>query len=115
MKHIALLFTLALAAGTPLVLAAHDCSQADKPAASANTDASWLAKAKTEYPLKTCVVDGGELGGSMGEAVDYVYKQEGRPDRLVRFSCSACIKDFNQNPAKYLKKIDEAAALAKKS
>ena len=115
MKKRILPLVLILSTGALPVIAAHDCSQADKPAASARADAAWLAKAKAEYPLKTCVVDGEELGGGMGETVDYIYKQEGRPDRLVRFSCSGCIKDFNKDPAKYLKKIDEAAAMAKKA
>jgi hypothetical protein len=115
MKKIGLLLTLTLAAGTPLLLAAHDCSLADKPAASATPDATWLAQAKAEYPLKTCVVSGEEFGGGMGEAVDYVYKQEGRPDRLVRFCCEMCLPKFKKDPAKFLKKIDDAAAQAKKS
>ena len=40
---------------------------------------------------------------------------EGKPDRLVRFCCESCIKDFDQEPAKYLKAIDEAAAKAGKN
>ena len=50
----------------------------------------------------------------MGEGIDFVYKQEGQPDRLVRFCCKDCRKDFDKDPALYLKKIDEAAAKAKK-
>ncbi len=46
----------------------------------------------------------------MGPPIDYVYKQEGKPDRLVRFCCKNCIKDFKKDPAKYLQKIDDAAA-----
>ena len=115
MKKIAFLLTLTLAAGTPLIFAAHDCCPAEKPAASATSDATWLAKAKAQYPLKTCVVSEEELGGGMGDAVDYVYKQEGQPDRLVRFCCEMCRPKFNKDPAKYLKKIDEAAAQGKKN
>lgn len=51
------------------------------------------------YPLKTCVVSGEKLG-EMGEPVNYVYK-----GRLVRFCCSACIKNFEKDPEKYLAKI----------
>jgi YHS domain-containing protein len=59
------------------------------------------------YPLKTCVVSGGKLGG-MGKPVAYVYKQAGQPDRTVMFCCKACIRKFEKEPAKYLAKIDAA-------
>jgi hypothetical protein len=71
---------------------------------------------KAAYPLDTCVVSGDKLeGGGMGGPVDYIYKQEGKPDRLVRFCCKSCIKDFKKDPAKYLKLIDEAAAAKAKA
>ena len=68
------------------------------------------ADAKAAYPLTTCVVSGDELGGDMGEPVDYIHKEDGKPDRLVRFCCKPCIKDFKKDPAKYLKAIDDAMA-----
>jgi len=75
---------------------------ADKPAADS---------AKAAYPLTTCVVSGDPLvGNGMGEPIDYVYLQPGHPERLVRFCCKDCIADFQKDPAKYLKKIDEATA-----
>ncbi len=55
------------------------------------------------YPLDTCVVLGGKLGG-MGKAIDYMHK-----NRLVRFCCANCVKKFDADPAKYLAKIDAAA------
>ena len=112
MKKLTLLLALLFSTGTALVFAASDHSSADKPAAP---DAAWLAKAKADYPLKTCVVSDEAIGGSMGDGIDYVYKQDGKPDRLVRFCCKDCVKDFNKDPAKYLKEIDEAAAKAKKN
>jgi hypothetical protein len=108
-----LLLVLLFSIGTPLAFAAHDHA-ADKSAAPAAPDAAWLAQARSEYPLKICVVSEEEIGGSMGEGIDHVYKQEGQPDRLVRFCCKDCRKDFDKNPAQYLKLIDEAAAKAKK-
>lgn len=61
------------------------------------------------YPLTTCVVSGDKLeNGDMGPPVNYVHKEEGKPDRLVRFCCKSCIRDFKKDPAKYLKKIDDA-------
>jgi uncharacterized protein (UPF0333 family) len=114
MKKNLLLLGLLFSIGTPLAFATHDHA-ADKSASSAAPDAAWLAKAKAEYPLKTCVVSEEEIGGSMGEGIDYVYKQEGQPDRLVRFCCKDCRKDFDKNPTQYLKLIDAAAAKAKKN
>ena len=65
------------------------------------------AKAKA-YPLKTCVVTDEELG-SMGKP--YVHQHEGRE---VQFCCKSCMKDFKKEPAKYLKKLDEAEKGGKK-
>lgn len=58
------------------------------------------------YPLKTCVVSNEKLG-SMGKS--YVHKHEGRE---VQFCCKSCLKDFNKDPKKYLKKLDEASPKA---
>jgi hypothetical protein len=69
--------------------------------------------ATSSYPLDTCVVSGEKLGGEMGAPVDYIYKEAGKPDRLVRFCCKMCIPKFKKDPAKYLKMIDEAAAQKK--
>ena len=113
MKKLSLLLALLLAAGLAPAFAAHDHA-ADKATAPAAPDAAWLAKAQADYPLKTCVVSGEELGG-MGDAIDFVYQQTGQPDRLVRFCCKMCIAKFKKDPAKFLKEIDEAAAKAKKN
>ncbi len=68
-------------------------------------------KARAAYPLTTCVVSGEKLGsGDMGPPVDYFYKETGKPDRLVRFCCKHCVADFEKEPAKYLKRLDEAEA-----
>src|SRR2546426_349794 len=60
------------------------------------------------YPLKTCVVSGEKLG-EMGKP--FVYEHEGRE---IKFCCKDCLKDFNKDTAKYIKKIEEAEAKAKK-
>lgn len=70
----------------------------------------WLAKELAAYPLTTCTVSGDKLGGSMGPALDYVWRVAGQPDRLVRFCCSDCPPDFQKDPAKYLAMIDAAKA-----
>ena len=60
------------------------------------------------YPLKTCVVSGEKLGGDMGGPVLYSYK-----GREIKFCCKDCRKDFDKDPAKYVKKLEEAEAKAK--
>src|SRR5438552_2518552 len=65
--------------------------------------------ARDNYPLTTCVVSDDKLT-EMGKPVEYVWREAGKPDRLVMFCCKDCIKDFEKEPAKYLKKIDDAAA-----
>jgi hypothetical protein len=65
-------------------------------------DEKKAAKAKP-YPLKTCVVSDEPLGGDHGEP--YVFVHEGRE---VKLCCKPCLKDFNKETAKYLKKMDEA-------
>ncbi|MBI4586507.1 MAG: hypothetical protein HY717_21055 [Planctomycetes bacterium] len=64
-------------------------------------------KAAGEYPLKTCVVSGKELG-AMGEPYIHKYKDKDQ-EREVRFCCKDCLKDFEADPAKFLAKLDEAA------
>jgi YHS domain-containing protein len=60
------------------------------------------------YILNTCVVSGDKLGG-MGKP--YVFTYEGRE---IKLCCKSCYKDFKKDPAKYIKKIEEAEAKAKK-
>jgi hypothetical protein len=71
--------------------------------------AADAAKPADAYPLTTCIVSGDKLG-EMGEPVHYVYKQPGKPDRVVQFCCKDCIKDFEKEPAKYLAVLDAAEA-----
>jgi hypothetical protein len=60
------------------------------------------------YTLKTCIVTDEKLG-EMGDA--YVFVYEGRE---IKLCCKSCLKDFKKEPAKYVKKIEEAEAKAKK-
>lgn len=115
---------------TTVTLAAHDEHNKDKAKdtaadhsahhakgqlvkVDATKDAAWFAKAKAEYPTDICVVSNDKLGGDMGLPQDYIYREEGKPDRLVRFCCKDCLKDFNADPAKYFGLIDAAAAKKK--
>lgn len=78
-------------------------------------DAAWVAKAKAEYPTTACIVSEDKLGGEMGEPFDFIYRVEGKADRLVSFCCKDCVKDFNKDAEKYLKVLDEAGAKKGKS
>ena len=93
-----------------LALALPAFAQPSNPAA-AKENAPAPAK-PDPYPLKNCVVSDEKLDG---EFVSYVHKEAGKPDREVRFCCEGCIEDFKQNPAKFLKKLDDAAKAPKKS
>ncbi|HEY5550722.1 MAG TPA: hypothetical protein VIK52_02455 [Opitutaceae bacterium] len=82
---------------------------------ASKADAAWLKKARAEYPLNECVVTGDEFdGGPMGKPKDFVYRQEGQQDQLVRFCCEDCVEDFTEEPAKYLAEIQAAAKPGKK-
>jgi YHS domain-containing protein len=59
------------------------------------------------YTLKTCPVSGEKLG-EMGKP--YVFTHEGRE---IKLCCKDCSKEFKKDPAKYVKKIEEAEAKAK--
>lgn len=59
------------------------------------------------YPLKTCLVSGEKLG-EMG--TPYVFIHQGRE---IKFCCKGCLKDFNKETAKYIKKLEAAEKAAK--
>lgn len=65
-------------------------------------DEAVIAEQGKHYPVTTCLVSGETLG-EMGGPVERVYD-----NHLVRFCCKACIRDFEQNPAKFLGMLDEA-------
>ena len=69
-------------------------------------DAEAKVKAKP-YPLDKCVVSDEKLG-EMGKPFTFQY--EGRE---VQLCCKSCKKDFDKEPAKFVKKIEEAEATAK--
>lgn len=56
------------------------------------------------YPLEKCIVSDEKLGG-MGKPFVFVHE-----DQEFKLCCKSCLKDFNKNPAKYLKKLKDAEA-----
>ena len=83
------------------------CLMAGLATASFTSQSAEKEKLKP-YPLTTCVVSGEKLG-EMGKP--YVYEYKGRE---IKFCCKSCLKDFNKDQAKYVKKLEEAEAKAKK-
>ena len=73
---------------------------------TARADTSTNAPVKPDK-LATCPVSGEKLD-SMGNPYVFVYQGQ-----EVKLCCSGCKKDFDKDPAKYLKKI-QAAAVAQK-
>ena len=83
----------------------HDHKAAEKTIAA---DAGKKAENAKPYPLKVCVVSGEALD-SMGKP--YVFTHEGQE---IKLCCDSCLKDFQKEPAKFLKKIEEAQKKEKK-
>jgi YHS domain-containing protein len=68
----------------------------------AGSTGSAAAKPKPDL-LTTCPVSGDKLG-EMGKPYVFVYQGQ-----EVKLCCPNCKKDFDKDPAKYLKKIQDAA------
>lgn len=64
-------------------------------------DAAIIAQQMHFYPTTECVVSGESLEGEDASPIDYVYG-----NRLVRFCCKMCRREFNDDPATYLAKLD---------
>ena len=61
------------------------------------------AEAKPKpYPLKTCVVTDEEIGKDP-DMKPHTFTYKGQE---VKLCCKGCLKDFEKEPAKYLKKIE---------
>ncbi|HUA68767.1 MAG TPA: hypothetical protein VMA13_09495 [Candidatus Saccharimonadales bacterium] len=96
---------LKLIAGPVLVASVVFLSQAAR-ADGTNSVSSANAKPKPDL-LTTCPVSGDKLG-EMGAPYVFVYQGQ-----EVKLCCPDCKKDFDKDPAKYLKKIQDAAKAQK--
>lgn len=81
---------------TPLVAA---------PAAGHGNDSRAARETKKvekpkPYPLKTCIVSGDDLE-EMGGAITFTHKGQ-----EIKLCCKPCKKDFDKDPAKYLKQLE---------
>ncbi len=80
------------------------------PLAAFAADAQDAKKnARASYPLAACLVSDEKFEAS-DKPVEYVHKEAGKPDRLILVCCEGCIDDFKKEPAKFLAKLDTAAA-----
>jgi YHS domain-containing protein len=95
MKYLKLLVAAALLAGFVLPGGAYAVDQKTKP---------------KPYTLKTCIISGDKLGADMGKPYVFVYN-----GREIKLCCKGCLKDFNKNPAKYVKLIEKAESKAAKA
>jgi YHS domain-containing protein len=57
------------------------------------------------YPLKTCFISGEAFGGGMG--TPFKVTHDGTD---VYLCCKSCLKDFQAEPAKYVKMVRDATA-----
>jgi hypothetical protein len=92
----------AVAAFTPKIQA-HDGDHHDK---KENASQSADAKNAKPYPLDTCVVSDEKFE----HGKPYVFVHEGQQ---IKLCCKDCLKDFKKDPAKYMKKIQDAQSQQK--
>ena len=48
--------------------------------------------------------------GFVGEPVEFTYRLDSKPDRLISFCGQDGVRDFNGDPHEYLQRLDDAAA-----
>ena len=87
-----------------------DRFEADKATYWQKIDKEIVKEQMPFYPLAVCPISGEELGGEMGEPVDYVFN-----NRLVRFCCKSCVSKFLKDPKPMLAKLDEAVIAQQKA
>jgi len=78
-------------------------------AADTNNPASSPNLIIKPYPLDYCLVSGDKIGGDMGKPVSTNYMGQ-----EIKFCCKNCVKDFQKNPAKYMKELQDAEKEAQK-
>jgi YHS domain-containing protein len=68
-------------------------------------DAAANEAQKENYPFDYCLVSGDELGGEMGDPIEYV-----QGNRLYRLCCKGCVKSLREDPVMYRTMLDDALA-----
>jgi YHS domain-containing protein len=85
-----------------------DANQASEKAGDTAPTAAATQHA-VAYPVDYCIVSGEKLG-KMGDPVVKAYD-----GREVHFCCNGCVKTFEKDKDKYLKKLDDAVVAANKN
>jgi len=98
--------TTTLAATAFAVLTLSNCATTTSPTTgtgggSTTTPSTTATSGVEAYPFDTCIVTDNELG-SMGDVITIAH--EGQE---VKFCCAPCIKKFNNNPTKYMARLDQ--------
>jgi len=91
-RTLLIIIALALLAGTPALVRSADTNS---PSSSSNAPVK-------PYPLNYCIVSGDKIGEMGKPIVTNYHGQE------IKFCCPDCPPEFNKNPDKYLKKIQDA-------
>lgn len=89
----------AAAAACAVLLSAPLHAESDKQPRKGGPDTEQKETVKP-YKLDTCIVSGEKLG-EMGEPFVFVYQGQ-----EIKLCCKSCKKKFDQDPAKYLKKLE---------
>jgi len=89
-------------AALSLGLASAACASPAPSSSSSATHEFKRVAASANYPLKTCVVTGEELG-DVPDRVAYSYD-----GAEVQFCCPGCAKTFQRDPEKYLAQVRAA-------
>jgi hypothetical protein len=116
-RHLIACVAFALALGSAAAADAAGSTKAAPvaPAAAAkgklipakDADPAWVAKARKNYPLTTCL-SSDEKFGDPADIAAFVYREPGKSDRLVLFCCEGCGDDFLKETDKDLAKLDAA-------
>ena len=73
--------------------------------AGTSVDGAEAKKVKPKpYPLDTCLVSGEKLDTD-AKMKPYVFVHKGQE---IKLCCKNCLKDFNKEPEKYIKKLADA-------
>lgn len=105
------LLVAACAAGLSALAAQAVAGDSPMPSCCSGMTTPMTATSTNGTPdlLKTCPVSGDKLDGDMG--APYVFSYQGQE---VKLCCKSCKKDFDKNPAKYIKLIRAADKKADK-
>jgi hypothetical protein len=83
-----------------IIITASSAAFADTPTIGAPKGGEKKEAVKP-YPLKTCIVSDDKLG-EMGKPVVFEYNGQ-----EIKLCCKDCRKDFDKDPATYLKKLEK--------